>query len=382
MKLSASMCLALLSTAHFLHAEVGEFSIPSVLPLNAAQRARLRGLVATNADAAALADGARSKARSLFDIEPSPLKVIHYEGLVNTDPRRVATVKQLRQMADISCLMRYWQVSDDERAVAALERLIPAWTRTYAITGNDVNENKFYPLLVAYGALRPRFATNTRARVDAWVAELGEQHCKAVKQSKHFTNRYSKHVRLLALCGMVLDRPEWVAEAKTGVKRFVTQSLYADGSSLDFKRRDTLTYHGSALKPPLDLAMLAGAEGRALYAWESPQGGSLQKSVHFVVPYALGETQHHEWVNSQVDLDKRRAEAGLEKYRPGRLYEPANALDLMERASYFEPELMRVVRHLLESERSDYPTWQTLMNAVARDATGHDRRQENLTPDH
>ena len=152
------------------------------------------------------------------------------------------------------------------------------------------------------------------------------------------------------------------------MRRFVAESLFADGSSVDLKRRDTLTYHTSALRPVVELAMLAGDAGDALYTWESPRGGSIKRSVEFVLPYAVGEKTRQEWKNSTVKLDHRRAEAGLEKYRPDRTYDPRDALELMEEASYFDPRLMRAVHHLTGSTAKRFPTWQALVNEAARAA--------------
>lgn len=359
-------CFALMLASVPVRAEVGEFSIPAVNPLQPAQLEALRELAEEDPEAEALTQQVEAEARPLLDAEPQPLEVIHYEGLVNTDPRRIATVEKLRQMGDVARLVRYWQVTGDERAAETLRGLIVAWSETYRLTGNDVNENKFYPLLVAYHALRDGFAEDERQAVDAWVTDLGQLHAKAVEESKHFTNRYSKHVRLTAISGMVLGREAWIESAHEGIRRFVTESLHDDGSSYDLEHRDTLTYHCSALRPPIELAMLAGEQGAALYRWESPEGGSLKKSVDYVVPYALGEKTHEEWVNTRVDLDRRRAEAGLEKYRPGRLFEPESATELMEEASYFDPSLMEVVRRLTDSDADRFPTWQTLINEAAR----------------
>jgi hypothetical protein len=344
----------------------GEFDIPSVNPLTPPQLAKLRRLVASDPEAKAMAADAEKKAKPLLNAEPHPLAVIHYEGLVNSDPRRIATVKKLREMGDVARLVRYWQVSADANAAATLRRFILAWTSTYKLTGNDVNENKFRPLLVAYHALRSSFDRVDRDKVDKWVGELGRLHAKAVKKSRHFTNRYGKHVRLTALAGMILGRDEWIDTAREGVKRFVRKSLRKDGTSEDLERRDTLTYHASALRPPIELAMLSGPEGRKLYIWESPKGGSLKKSVDYVVPYALGEKTRREWTNSKVALDRRRAEAGLDKYKPGKLYEPKQALTLMEEASYFDTGLLKVVKHLTESEADRFPTWQALINEACR----------------
>jgi hypothetical protein len=292
--------------------------------------------------------------------------VIHYEGLVNTDPRRIATVARLKQAGEAGYLLRHWQATGSERAAETLMDWIPAWFGTYEFTGNDVNENKFFPLLTAYFYFRGRFPPEQRAGIDAFVRQLGQHHAEQVKKSRHLTNRYTKHVRLAAICGMILDREEWRETAYEGVKRFVAESLYGDGTSRDLQRRDTLTYHNSALRPPIQMAMLAGKKGYDLYTWENKDGGSLAKSVRYVYPYAMGEKRREEWTNSKIGLDRRRAEAGLEKYRPGSLYDPKNALSLMELASYFDPELMKAVHHLADSDAERFPTWQTLLNAAAR----------------
>jgi hypothetical protein len=345
---------------------VGEFSIAWTTPLTAGQLARLRKLVAQDPEAQALARRIADEAADHLDDEPTPLKVIHYEGLVHTHPKRIATVAKLKQMGDAAKLVQFWQVSGDARAAAQLRKLILAWTSTYELTGNDVNENKFKPLLVAYHALREGFAPTQRQRIDQWVEELGKLHFRAVRRSRHFTNRYSKHVRLLALTALILEKPEWTRQAHEGIKRFVSNSLYGDGASHDLRRRDTLTYHCSSLKPPIELAMLAGSQGRDMYTWTNRRGGSIAKSVDYVVPFALGEKTHREWVHTKVKLDKKRAEAGLEKYRPGRLFDPEDALELMEAASYFDADLTHVVEHLTEGDAKRFPTWRMLVNAAAR----------------
>lgn len=369
------MLRLIIIAALFMHAltaqaEVGEFEIRDVSPLNPAQLTALRNLVQSNPNAQAIADKIQVEVddKDLLIAEPRPLEVIHYEGLVNTDPRRIATVAQLREMDDIALLMRHWQLTGDAQTTDALRRYILAWADTYQPTGNDVNENKFWPLLVAYEALQEHFAEQESMAVDAWVRDIGQRHLQAVQESSHFTNRYTKHVRLTAICGMILEKQMWVETAHDGVKRFVSQSLYGDGSSRDLEIRDTLTYHGSALKPVIELAMLAGPDGANLYVWQNDQGGSIQKSVNYVVPYALGEKTREEWKNSKISLDQKRAAAGLDHYQPGSLYDPQNALELMELASYFDPDLMRVVAHLLKTDQPAYSSWRMLTNEAVHRA--------------
>ncbi len=342
----------------------GDFTIATTPPLDAAQRARLRELIATDAEAAALARSLRAEVEPLLDRQPRPLRVIHYEGIVHTDRRRIATVAQLREMSDVALVLRHWQATEDTRAADYLRRFTLAWASTYVPTGNDVNENKFYPLLVAYEALRPGFEPADRERVDAWITAMAELHAKEVANSRRFNNRYAKHVRLLALFGRILDREDWSAAAGEGLRRFVVHSLRPDGTSLDLERRDSLTYHTSALRPIIELALIAGDKGPELYAWVSPAGGSIKKSVDYVVPFASGEKTREEWRNTTVELDRRRAAAGLEEYRPGRLYEPRSALPLLEEASVFDPSLLPLVLKLHGSSATRFASWTMLVNAA------------------
>ncbi|MGF1677724.1 MAG: alginate lyase family protein [Candidatus Methylacidiphilales bacterium] len=345
----------------------GEFSFRPCLPLNAAQRERLHHLTTEDPEAKALFEVLRREAEKRLDLKPHPLEVIHYEGRVNTDPQRIASVASLREMNDVSILFHYWQVTGDTATAETLKRFIREWSATYIPTGNDVNENKLLPIYTAYFSLRLEFEAGEREKIDLWIDALGALHAKAVAESKQFTNRYSKHLRLLALFGLILDRPEWRALAMEGVKRFVQESLRADGTSLDLERRDTLTYHTSSLRPPIELAVLAGEEGASLYTWTASSGGSLKKSVDYVVPYADGTKTREEWRNSKVELDRKRAEAGLEAYRIGRLYEPKDALHLLEEASYFDPGLVPLVLKLQDSSAQRFGSWTMVIHAACRE---------------
>lgn len=345
----------------------GEFSSRPCLSLDKEKRGRLRHLIESDQEAMKLFEILKSESEVRLKLLPKPIEVICYEGLVNTDPKRIASVTSLREMDDVLILFHYWQATEDAATAAALKRFILAWSATYRPTGNDVNENKLYPLFMAYLALRPQFEPGERKRVDEWIGSMAELHSGAANQSRHITNRYTKRLRLLALFGKILNRTEWQTQATEGLKRFVQESLRADGSSLDLELRDSLTYHNSALQPAIDLAVMAGSTGPGLYSWTAPSGGSLKKSVDYVIPYANGTKTREEWRNSQADLDHRRAAAGLEAYRVGRLFDPKDALDLLEVAGYFDPELVTLVLQLQGSAAKRYGSWTMVVNAACRD---------------
>lgn len=323
--------------------EPGEFSIRPCLPLDQAVIETLRRQVATDPAITAVADQVRAEAKVLVAQKPTPLAKIHYEGLVNTDPRRIADVEALRSMDAVATLLHAWQAGADASIQAALHAHLRAWATTYRPNGNDVNENKLVPLLVAFAAVGADLPATDRALVAAWIEDLGTRHAAEVTASTHLTNRYTKHVRLAVFCGRALGRDDWVDLGRVGIQRFVGESLRADGTSLDLERRDSLTYHCSALVPALELALLMGAKGRDLYTWEAATGASLKRSVDYVVPYATGEKTRAEWVNTTVDLDRRRAAAGIEKYRAGRLFDPKDACSVLGAASSFDPGLLPVL---------------------------------------
>lgn len=336
----------------------GDFSLRQVLPLNEAQSGRLRHLIATDTDAAALAAEVVQEAALLVDFAPKPLSEIRYEGLVNTDPRRLADVEHLRTLDQVAAMVDAWQACGEERFAATLRRQCEAWAATYRPTGNDVNENKLIPLLVAWMGLR---SAAPDAAIDAWIADLGERHARAVRESQQFSNRYTKHVRLAVYCGLAIGRSDLAALGRTGIERFVTASLRADGTSLDLELRDSLTYHCAALVPMLDLALISDANDQSLYMWTAPGAGSLQLAVDYVVPYATGEKTREEWRKSTVDLDRRRAAAGLEHYRPGRLFEPTQAAQLITAASAFDHRLEPLALRLSGNPARRFGTWRMLV---------------------
>jgi hypothetical protein len=347
--------------------EVGEVTIRDVLLLSPAQRAELARVVNSDPEARALLEIRLKEARRRLDKQPRPLAVLHYEGLVNTDPRRLETVKHLEDMDDAALLLEVWQATSDTAVSEKCRQYVRAWAATYRPTGNDVNENKLQPLFTIYEAMRAGFAPQERRRIDRWLSDIAEKQIAQGKRPEaRRTNRHTKRMRIVATIGLALHRLEWLDYARSGFKEFVTQNLYADGTTFDLKHRDTLTYHCSALEPLVALAVLATRNGQNLYTWTSPTGSSLKKAVDYVLPYADGSKQRREWTHSQVELDRRRAAAGLKEYQPGSLFDPKYARSLLEEASFFDLALVPLVTKLAGRKATHYPTWRMVVNEACR----------------
>lgn len=347
----------------------GELDIRDILPLTPDERGQLAIILSSSPDARMLLARKELEAKAWEKNQPSPIPVIHYEGLLNTDPLRIETVKHLRDLDQCAAWFEIWQANGDALASERCRKFILSWSRTYVPGGNDVNEYKLLALLVAYESLRPAFGHTEQIQVDAWVRKMAELHRNAIKDSNKATgNRYAKRLRLLATAGLILNEPAWIQEATSACRTLITHALYPDGRSHDFVQRDTLTYHTTTLRPLLDLAFLAKRQNIDLYTWESPTGGSLKKSTNFIRPYVNGENEHKEWVNSKADIDKKRAQAGIRHYQPGEPYDPRHALPLLSEAELFDSSLNPLVRQLSGLSPSDFPVWRLVLNEAIRKA--------------
>ena len=345
---------------------IGEVYIRDVLILDDMQREKLSRIVEQEPEAGALFDAKLKAAKNLLDLSPRPIEVIYYEGLVNTDSRRIRTVDHLKDMDCVAGLFEIWQVKGDRKYYGKCREYILAWAKTYKPTGNDVNENKLMPLIVAYAAFRKDFGANDKKLVDDWLNDIAGKHMAEWENdsNKWQNNRHTKRIRIIVSIGIALQHKEWISKAWDDIRMFVSKGLYSDGTSYDLHQRDTLTYHISALRPLVDLSLLSIQDGNDLYNWKSPEGASIRRSVEYVIPYANGTKVRQEWKNSKVELDRRRAEAGLEEYRPGRFFDPKAATGLLEGASAFDPSLIPLVAKLMGSSAKKFPSWRTVLNAA------------------
>lgn len=59
----------------------------------------------------------------------------------------------------------------------------------------------------------------------------------------------------------------------------------------------------------------------------------------FLVKYVDGTDRHGEWVHPTVAIDQERAASGDPHYKPGRIYQPHEALGVLTLATFFDPSL-------------------------------------------
>jgi len=274
-------------------------------------------------------------------IPPRPVERIFYEGLLNNDPRRMQTEEHLRDMDRLALFYWYHKLQDTQEVALPMRKLALAWVSTYRPDGNPINENKLVPLVYVYPLLSPHLNEEEDTMYRDFLSHLAQRVMNFPKTPMN--NWETKRIHLLGVTGMVLGRGDYIDWAESRFRNYVDQCLFPDGTSSDIRQRDALSYHVSALKPLCQLLVYMEAKqsgrGAEWFFYTGHSGGSLQKSLKYVLPYAKGEAVYAQWNNSTVTLDKQRAEAGLAEYQPGVVYQADRAYDTMAMASLFDSSL-------------------------------------------
>ena len=324
---------------------------------------RLRSVIADKAGSKDLYDSITSLAQRDASDAPAPLEVIYYEGLLDTDPSRVETMKSLADIDKVVNLV-YTYYGDPQPVVGqSAARFVLAWARKYKPNGNTINENKLVPLFWAYYLFRNNFAPQERALVEEWMISIARAQLNRLKTPMN--NWEAKRLKIIATAGCILDEDELKSLSVRGFKNYVNNAYFPDGTSNDLKERDAMSYHVSGLTPCIALFATCAPFDRRfdLYDYEAPSGASIVKAIEYVRPYATGQATRKEWVNTKVDLDKRRAAAGIAEYQPGLLFDPAKAIPMLEWACYFDPGWCELLSSPDKVASGYTATWVGMLNS-------------------
>lgn len=307
----------------------------------------------------------QSLARESLNRTPHPQAEISYEGHLPDHPARLESIRRLNDVSRVRALGYAWLVDRNPAYPKAGLAIIEAWSRVYRPTGNPINEHKLASLMGAYGLWRTLLPPATQQSVENWLQELAAAGRRNAQVRGAKGNWHTKRMKINALVGTVTDDAACTTWAETEIRHYVAHNLYPDGSSYDFHRRDALHYHCSGLRPLLEVLFLLPDGGVDLY-WAAAKtgnaGASIAGAVNFVRPFVDGRQHHAEWVHTQVELDRRRAAAGHADYQPGRIFQPVEALSLLEMAAIFEPELQALVTEIRAgAEDEALPTWDALV---------------------
>ena len=320
----------------------GHSQTTNLVILNSREIKNLKSAIRENDQVKVLFDSIIEEAKTGLDRAPKPVKIIYYEGLLNTNPKRVETVKSFRDIDYVISLIytSYGNQSPVYRKKA--KEIIVAWAKTYKPTGNPINENKFVAFFWGYHLFKNYFNEKEKEIVENWLMEIANMEMN--RDHTPNTNWEAKRCKMIGIIGCVLEKEKLKNHSIQSFKKYISSSYYEDGTSRDLEQRDALHYHVSGLKPCVSAFInLSKYDSRfELFDFVSEKKSSVRKSVEYVVPYATGQKQREEWRNTKVKLDKERAAAGLTEYQPGKLFEPQEAYSLFELACYYNAEWISI----------------------------------------
>ena len=335
-------------------------STQTIDPLFHISPGELAALVETDREANTIFLEIKAQADAALKFGPNPVDTIFYEGLIDADPRRVRTKECLIDATRAENLSWVYLVTGKMEYADKAREIILAWSRKHIPLGNPISEKELIPMITAYGLLINHFNADEKSMVDDWLRNMAGLQM----QREQKNNWQAKRLWLIGYIGFILEELEYTRFMTEGYKRYVDQAFYSDGKSNDFIHRDAFHYHCSGLWPLIELAVASDRNGIDLAGYESQEGGSLKKSIDFMVPYTNGEKQHEEFVNSRVAFDRIRAEAGESEYASGKVFDGLRAAKVYEYYSYFDDSYLPLAFQIKQVEAKRFTTWKTVINHV------------------
>jgi hypothetical protein len=355
MKKNYLLLLVICLVPYFVNSQITDMAI-----LNKAEMRRLKALIKEDDRAKSHYDSIVGLATQYLQVPPHPLEKIHYEGLLQTNPDRIATQQSLEDVDRVVTLIYAWYGNNKVKFARKAKEITLAWANTYQPDGNTINENKLVPFFWAWHLFRDQMTREERSKVENWMVKLA----RAQMERPHTPNNNweAKRLKIIGTVGCVVGDKAMRDYSIEGFKKYINTAYYPDGTSNDLKERDALHYHISGLTPTIGVFINCSSFDPAfdLFDYFSSEGSSIRKSVEYTIPYASGERKREEWTNSKVALDKKRAEAGLTQYQPGMLFDPVKAKPMFEWACFYNTEWYK----FLGKDVQDYTsTWIGILNS-------------------
>lgn len=283
-------------------------------------------------------DYQRHIADPALNATPQPVTTLITAGRLQGDPVKEQTQNALKDMDKIQALAVTYKMTHDPRYAAKASDFLVAWAKVNQPTGQPIDETGLEPAIFGYRLIRDEISTEQRARIDAWMQSIANKEIGSRDLTKATaTNNWQSHrLKIVGMIGYVLGDPQLINYARKGFEAQINDNLRADGQSIDFIERDSLSYHVYDLRPLVTLALAFGENGNDLYHWRAPNGASVAHSVEWLKPYLTGEKNHNEFVGSRVAFDKARSQNHEKGHEVGALYDPGNAAPLLDLVTAYD----------------------------------------------
>ena len=279
---------------------------------------------------------------------PRPLPRVHTEGTLPHQGIRDQSVEAEKDWVLMLDFGLAYRLTGDHRYLDADDHFLTAWLGVYKASFDPIDETNMDQIILADDLTGSDLPEATREKMTGFLRDLAGGYLDRIDQQiinrrEDNANWQSHRIKLIVLASYALGDVSLISRAEKAFQRQVTVNIHLDGSVEDFYKRDALHYVTYDLEP-LGLAALAAKEHGQDWFHGSP---SVASAVDWLVPFALGEKTHQEFVHSIVKFDAIRAQAGLKGYSG--IWDPAHSVYLLGIASAldskYEPVLETTIRH-------------------------------------
>jgi hypothetical protein len=309
----------------------------------------------TNADPGVKALVADVQAR--LNDTPHPLARVHTEGTLPHEGIYDQSVDALKDLDLMRNAALAWRATGNQRYLQLVDRFLYAWVTTYQPSFNPIDETRFEALILAYDMTASALPVKTRNAAMAFIAKLANGYIAQIDAQPRplrgtFANNWQSHrIKLIAMAAFTLDNRKMIATAQRLFVEHIGDNIAPDGSTLDFTERDALHYVAYDLQPLVTAALAARRHNRNWLTERARNGATLARALDWLVPYALGQKTHDEFVHSTVPFDARRREAGLPGFTGA--WDPKSAAELFHLAARLDGRYAAVALKLAPTP----PAW-------------------------
>lgn len=288
---------------------------------------------------------------------PKPLARLHTEGTLPHEgiyDESVEAEQDFDLMRDAALI---WRATGDERYLKLVDRFLNAWATTYRPSFDPIDETHFGAMILAYDLTASALPVKTRNATAAFIAALANGYVARIDAEPRplagtYRNNWESHrVKLVAMAAFTLDDRKLINAAQRLFVEQITNNIAPDGTTFDFTERDALHYVAYDLEPLTFAALAARRHNRNWLMERGKNGATLALALNWLVPYALGEKTHEEFVGSRVPFDAKRREAGVPGFSGQ--WDPKGAAELFHLAARLSGRYAPVAQRL----QPEPPAW-------------------------
>jgi hypothetical protein len=304
-----------------------------------------------------------ASARKNIEATPHPIARMHTEGTLPHQGIYDETVAAQRDFPIVRDAALAWSLTREQRYLDQTDAFLRAWMTTYVASFNPIDETKLEPVILAYSLTREALSSETRKASQTFLRDLAEGYVERIvakrdtaklRKVSTWNNNWNSHrIKLMAMAAVVLDDRALLERVHGLYLEQLNNNFLPDGAVIDFEERDALHYVVYDLEPLSMAAIAAQSLGQQWLQDKAANGKHLADALDWLIPFAKGQRQHEEYVNTKVAFDRKRAQAGVAGFAG--MWQPKSATTLYWQAARLAPAYQGLAQSL-----GNAPDWLSL----------------------